>query len=200
MIVRQGMTDLIQLLRQWGQAGVSEFTIGSDTYWTNKHLESVLDRNRTDIYRERLTVEPIYSGGSLIYQDYYFARGHVEQLTDGSQIFRLENSAGSIVGTADYTVEYEARHIQFDSNTENTVYYLSYRSYNVEMAAADVWQQKAASISESAYEISTDNHTIKRKEKLASYLQMASLWRNKALSSIGGKTSEKYLIRSDVNA
>lgn len=200
MAIRQGMTDLIQLLRQWGQAGTADFTIGSDTYWSNEHLQDTLDRNRSDIYREPLTSQVIYSGGTALYQDYYFERGHVEQATSGATAWQVEDGAGSAIGTAEYTPNYNSKHLRFAADTGGSALYLTYRSYNVEMAASEVWMQKASSVSESAYDVSTDNHSIKRSQKVANYMNMANQWRARALSSVGGNTGESYLIRSDVNA
>jgi hypothetical protein len=199
MTIRQGMTDLVQLLRQWGQAGTAEYTIGSETYYTDDHLEDILDRNRSDIYREPLTMQISYSGGTAVYQDYYFERGHVEQATSGATAWQVEDGAGSAIGTGEYTPSYSSKHLRFAADTGGSALYLTYRSYNVEMCAAEVWDGKAASISESAWDVSTDNHSIKRSQKVANYYKNAAMWRARALSSVGGNTGESYLVRSDVN-
>ena len=199
MTIRSGMTELVQLVRQYAQAGTAEYTLGTDTYWSDAHLQDVLDRNRTDAYRESLAYEITYTDANIAqYLDYYFEYGNAERASSGSAIWQVEDAAGSAIGTATYDVEYGARHITFNNSTAGSALYLNYHYYNVEMAASDVWQMKAANVAGN-FDVRTDNHDLKRSQKFDQYMKMASYWRARALSSQGANTGESYLIRSDVN-
>lgn len=199
MTIRAGMVDLVTELRGMTAAETDEFTLNGETYWSPDHLQDVLDRNRQDIYRELLTVQTRYTDSNVaLYQDYYFAAGHVENALSGTFCWRLENSAGSMVSTADYIINYQARHIRFNQTTGGSAYYLNYRAYNLEMAAADVYDRKASSVA-SRFDVSTDNHSLKRSQLYDMYTKEATKWRARALSSQANNAGESYLVRDDVN-
>lgn len=200
-MTRLGMSDLITRVRQYSQADENEYTLAGETYWTDDHLQDVLDRNRLDVWREPLLPEPSYNnGGTVEYYDYYFAQGNAERAESGSIIWQLENSVGSAIGTGDYTVNYHAKHIRFSADTAGSAFYLTYRSYNPEMAAADIWDAKAANIA-NRFDIRTDNHDLKRSQLYTMYTKEATKWRNRALASGGaGGSGFKMLTRSDLNA
>jgi hypothetical protein len=181
MTIRNGMYNLVNRLRQMGDAAESEYTLGNETFWTSDHLQTVLDQHRQDVYREPLKVAAVYNnGGSAIYQDYYFDCANAEEAASGSAAWEVENSLGSAIGTADYTVNYEARHIRFTADTAGTAYYLTYRTYDLERAAAIVWERKAASVASRAWDASTDNHSLSRQQIIQNYQNMARYYRSQA--------------------
>lgn len=200
MTARYGMYNLILRVRSGAAAESDEFTFAGETYFTNDHLQDKLDANRRDIFYEALDYEVSYDSGNVAqYVDYYFDNGNVEELSSGTAAWNLQDASGSAVGTADYSVNYNARHIRFAANTYGSAFYLTYRAYNVEAAIADTWDFKAANVAQ-LFDVSTDNHSLKRSQKFDMYMKMANLWRARALSSQGANTSESYLVRSDVNA
>lgn len=190
MALRTGMIELVDYVRQLANAAPDEYILAGQTYWSNDHLQAELDRNRADVTREKLSTQSINANGTAQYYDYYFVLPNPERREGGTAVWRLENAAGSAIGTADYTVNYDAKHIRFNANTEGSAYYLSYRSYDVYRAAAGVWRKKAANVA-ALYEVSTDNHTLKRNQLRAAYLAEAAALE----ASSGGR--EMRLVRSD---
>lgn len=179
MAARDGMSDLITRLRGMTDAGTADYTLAGGTYWTDDQLQSVLDRRRMDVYREKLITQEEYSNGTAFYHNYYFCESDVERLASGTVAWRVENSAGSVMGTGSYTANYDSTHIRFAADQGGSAYWLSYRKYDIERAAADVWEQKAASVA-SRFDIKTDNHDLKRSQLRASYLQMAQIHKGRA--------------------
>lgn len=178
MTARTGMATLITELRQRCEAGTAEYTLSGEVYWTDDHLQARLDREREDVYREPLMVQPRYEGGSAVYYDYYYRREYVEE-ADGGTVWRVEDSTGALVGTASYTANYAARHLRFAANTGGSALYLTYRAYDLDRAEAEVWERKAANVA-SRFDISTDNHSLKRSQLEDAYRQKAADARRRA--------------------
>jgi len=191
------MSDLITQLRGMANAGTADITLGGITYHTDEQLQSTLDRHREQVEREMLDIRADYQNGTAIYTRYGFYESDVERATSGTAAWRIENSAGSAysgtVGTAaaDYGVNYDAREITFNSNTNGTVYYLTYRTYDMNRAAADVWEEKAAYVA-GEFDVKTDNHDLKRSQKGDGYLEMAKIFKRRA------KPRSSRFIREDV--
>jgi hypothetical protein len=173
-------------------AGTAEYALGTTTYWTDDQLESVLDRYRTDVYREPLVLRPIYVNGTARYHDYYWRRAEVEQATSGTAAWRLETSAGALIGTANYSVNYEARHIRFSADQGGVTYYLTYRAYDLNRAAAEVWESKAAHVAD-RFDVETDNHNLLRSQLYNHYMNMAKIYRRRSPAMTSHRT------RADVN-
>jgi hypothetical protein len=154
-------------------------------------LQAVLDRRRMDVYRERMTPMEEYSNGTALYHNYYFCESDVERQESGTAAWRVENSAGSVIGTANYTANYDSKHIRFTADQAGSAYWISYRAFDIERAAADVWEQKASNVA-ARFDIKTDNHDLKRSQLRASYLQMAQLHKKRA------KPQSTRMTREDV--
>jgi hypothetical protein len=199
MAIRAGMSELITRLRGYAQADTSEYTLAGEVYWTNEQLQERLDRYRSDVYREPLASEPTYSGaGTLVYHNYYFTQADAERASGGSLVWQVENSAGSAIGTADYSVNYDGRQIRFTSDQAGTAHYLTYRHYNVYKAAADVWREKAANVA-SRFDIRTDNHDLKRSQLRAAYLANATMYEEMANGATTGASGSRMvrMVRAD---
>src|SRR5574342_204953 len=116
MTKRLGMDSLIEQLRQMTDADRQEFTLAGRTYWEDQHLQDALDLHRVDVYRETIYPETVYdSANNTRYYDYYWTYEHVEEAPSGTVCWMLQNQAGSVIGTADYSVNYKARHIHFNA-------------------------------------------------------------------------------------
>lgn len=196
MAARAGMADVIGRLRGMCDAPSDEYTVGSDTYWSDDQLQDVLDSHRQDIRRERLMVEAdLVAGGALEYHDYTWRRANVEGAESGTAAWLVQDGSGSAWGTSgtpSYDPNYRARLLRVNSDTAGTALYLSYRSYDLERAAADVWEQKAAHVA-ARFDIRTDNHALSRSQLRESYLQMARIYRKRAGARVG------TLVREDAN-
>jgi hypothetical protein len=174
MTIRAGMTSLVAQLRLMTDADAAEFAIGSETYWSDAHLQTELDENRLDVYREQLEPTVTYdSVNNPQYLDYYWSLPNVEEANGGTAVWLLQNSSGSTIGTADYTAEYSARHIRFNTSTQAIIYFLTYRGYDLNGAAEAVWRKKAANVA-GRFDVETDNHKLSRSQLRQSYLDMAN--------------------------
>lgn len=195
MSARTGMTNIITELRGMTEAGNDDYSVVSISYWSDNHLQDVLDLHRNDIIFEQLKNYPTYvSAGSLLYQDYRSAYGFYEATTGGTAIFYVQDSTGAIKGTADYTIDYRRGRILFNTTQAGTVYYLTGRSYDLNAAAAEVWRCKAAHYAPTAFDFSTDNHTISRSQVYQHCLEMADYFDGKSASAI----ETVPMFRSDV--
>jgi len=192
MTARDGMTNIIATLRAWTEAGTADYSVAGTTYWDNDQLQDTLDRYRTDIHRESLASEYEYSDGEIIYRNYYAPARYYEEAASGSDMWRIEDAAGSALGTATYTVNYHAGHIRFTADTGGSARYLVARAYDLPRAAADVWRRKAAHVA-GRYDWSTDNHAMKPSQVKAHYMDMARYYEGQA------QTQHVRLERSDVN-
>jgi len=181
--MRAGMYDLIQRLRQLAQASSDEYELHGDTYFSDDHLQDVLDRNRSDIYEEILEPIPQFVAGETIYRDYPFAGTNAETAASGSAVWVLRDSDGSDVGTANYTVDYMNHRIRFTANTDGGLRFLTYRNYNLNRAAAEVWRMKAANVA-GRFDVRSDNHDLKRSQLVKQYLDMAKYYDNLVMQGV----------------
>lgn len=185
MTARSGMTNLIAELRGMTEAGTAEYTVGSSTYWDDDQIQSILDIHRRDIIFEQLRIYPTQvSGGSLDYRDYRSTFGFYEATTGGTAIFYLQDATGAVVGTANYTADYRRGQMVFNASQGGTVYYLTGRSYDLQAAASDIWRRKAAHYAPTAFNFSTDNHSIDREQVYKHCLEMANFFAGQSATSI----------------
>jgi hypothetical protein len=192
--VRVGMGNLIEELRGLTEAGTSDYTVGVTTYWDNGQLQDVLDKHRTDIVFEQLSPYPTQAaGGSLLYQDYRSSFGFYEATTGGTAIFYVQDGTGANVGTALWSADYRRGAVAFAADTAGTTYYLTGRSYDLNASAADVWRRKASHAA-SAFDFSTDNHSVTRSQVYAHALEMAEYYEGKS----GDAVSVVQMFRGDM--
>jgi hypothetical protein len=192
MTIREGMSNLVQRLREAAAAEEGEFVLGGGTYWSDEHLQRELDQQRRDIYSEAIPPTTTFVNGESQYLDYYWRSANVEEAESGSAAWLLQDANGSALGTGQYSIDYDARKISFPATTDGSTYYLTYRVFNVNLAAAEVWEKKAASVS-ARFDIKTDNHDLKRSQLAAAYSKKAKEFRKNA----GGRV--KQMVRSDLN-
>jgi hypothetical protein len=191
---RTTMTNLIAELRGMTNAGSADYTIAGATYWTYEQLQNILDRHRKEVVRDELEeLEEVGVGGTLITTRYYSHYGNYESMS-GTTLFYLQNAAGSAVATATYTPDYFRGEVVFTSNTLGSAYYLTGRSYNMNAAAADVWERKASQAASAAYSWSTDNMRVDKSGLRKEALEQARYYR-----SLAGPTSVT-MVRSDTDA
>lgn len=194
MAARLGMSELITELRTLTAAGTADYSLAGSVYFSDEYLQGVLDKNRVDFRREALMTEPTYDNGTTRYYDFYFKRRNVEGTASGTPAWRVENAAGSVVaaGTALYSVNMDAGVITFVADQGGTPYYLSGREYDLNRAAAVIWDKKAADVWD-AFDLKTDNHDMTRSQKYKHATDQAAKYRAMA------KPRVSRLVRSDVN-
>lgn len=178
------MTNLISTLRGMCDVGTDDHTIGATTYWSDNHLQDILDLHRIDVWREPMAIIETYpGGGSVEYKEYQSEYGNWEETTGGTAIFYIEEADGDKIGTASYTADYQRGHITFSADTEGTVYYLTGRFFDMNGAAADVWQRKAGQVA-SSFSFSTDNHRVDKGALINNALRMAQVFSSMAIPMV----------------
>ncbi len=153
-MARTGMSNIIQIARVLGNAGTDDFTIGAEIYWTDDHIEDLLDMHRRDFQFDPIEVEPAQAVGSVEYKRFW-----TEPYLESGTVFYLQTANGSSVSTALYSVDYNRGLVEFASDTKGTAFYASGHTYDVHGAAADIWERKAAAAANSI-DWSSDNHRI----------------------------------------
>ena len=173
MAARTGMTDIIQAVRDFAVAGTADYTLNATGYWSDEQIQTVLDRNKLSVVREKLEPTLAYnSGGTVEYLEYRSAYGNYEETTGGTTIFEIESAAGTTVGTANWTMDYAGGILTFDEDTSGSAYFINGSSYDIHMAASEIWRMKAGHHS-GAVDFSTDNMTVKRSQMIQNDRDMA---------------------------
>lgn len=192
MTARSGMANLIVRLRGMTEAGTADYTLAGQGYWSDDQLQAILDSNRSQLTRWPLEAGYEFVGeGTPEYHDYLIGQKDLEEAASGTPIWRLEDGTGAAIGTADYSVNYDAGHIRFIADTRGVTYYLTARTYNLRAAAAEIWQRKAGHAAK-GYDFSADGAKYDRSQIYEHCLKMAEQYRDTA----GIKVSR--LFRSDV--
>lgn len=185
MTARTGMANLITELRGLTEAGTADYTVTSSTYWSDDHLQDVLDNHRRDVVFAPLAALPtVVAGGSLSYKEYRAAYDFLEATTGGTDVFYLQDSTGATFGTSLWSADYRRGVITFASNTLGSYVYMTGRSYDLNAAAADVWQRKTAHFAPGAFDFSTDNHSINRSQVYSHCLEMVQHFTNMSRNAI----------------
>lgn len=191
MAARTGMATLITRLRSMGEAGTADYSISGVAHWSDDQLQQILDSYRMEITREELASRSEFvSSGSAVYKDYYTTHRNFEEASGGSAVWDVEDGDGDSVGTANYAVNYEAGHLRFTADTLGASYYLTARSYNLNRAAAELWERKAAHYA-IAYDFGADGARFDRSQMSKQALEMAKSFRNKGGVVVG------RLVRTD---
>lgn len=173
-MARSTLANLITTLRGMADAGTADYTVAGATYWTDDQLEEILDRHETIINYEVMTARATRGAGTVSYTEYWTRFRHWE---DGPTI---QDAGGATMGTADYSFDPNRGRLTFVANTGGAARFITGTVYDVNLAAAEVWRKKAAYYAK-AYDVSTDNHSLKRSQLAAQCLQMA-----RAYESAGG--------------
>jgi len=177
MAARDGMTDLISLIRDFAVSGTADYTLNTTTYWTDEQLQTVLDRHKLAVVREELVPISSYNAGTVEYLEYRSAYGNYEETTGGTAIFEIEYGTGVTVGTALWSMDYANGILTFDADTAGSAFYINGTSYDVYRAAAEVWRMKAGHHS-GAVDFSTDNMTVKRGQMIQNDREQADYYAN----------------------
>lgn len=158
-MARTTMADLITQLREYADASVADFTVNGVAYWTDDQLQTVLDGNRREVRYLGLAAQAdLQSGGSVTYSEYWSGLGSWE---DSPTV--LDANYGTVSASA-YTFDASDGVVTFtNASSSAAVYFIRGTVYNVHAAAAQVWIRKAAQAAR-AYDVSTDNHSLKRSQ------------------------------------
>lgn len=169
-MVRSGMTDLIVRLRGMIQAGTADYSIAGTNYWSDDQLQSALDRNSTPV-RIRMSEVPENIGGIIEYHDYLWGENEVERAGSGTAVWRVVDAGGTIQGTGTYSINYDQKKIRF-FNEKLPPMYLESTAFDLNAAAAQIWREKAGHYA-ARFDVSTDNHNLRRSQLMTHAERMA---------------------------
>lgn len=200
MTIRAGMAELINELRTMTQVTSADYAVeGIGTVWIDEDLQDVLDEYRMP-FSERAQRRARYSGGSAQYFEFAWTRRPVERIASGTGVFEVTTAAGSAFGTAAFSVNYRAGVVTFTNDQGATDVYVHGRQYDIKGAAARLWRHRAAYLAQTAMDISTDNHNVKRSQLYAHAMRMAETYEAESFMKYGGVEWESgvgRLSRSD---
>ena len=168
MTVRDTMAELIADLRALTDAGVSDYTVGGMTYWSDQQLQDALDGRRIALRFVEMEAQSDYANGAYTYTEYTLPAANIE---GGTALSVLDN-AGSAIGTALWSFDRNRGVVTFTADTAGASRFVTGRAYNLDLAAADVWRKKASHYA-AAYDVSTDNHSLKRSQLIQHCQAMA---------------------------
>jgi hypothetical protein len=179
------MRTLIRKLRAMTEAGKSDYTLAEVTYWQDDQLQDLLDEHRQELVQVALSPRWENVDGSAEYHNYFIPRQyrHFEE-AGADSAWSIEDGNGSAIGTAAYTVNYEAGRVRFTNDTEGAGRYLSALVFDLNRAAAEVWERKAAHYAP-AYDFAADGASYKRSQMHAHCLEMAARYRGKGGLVVG---------------
>lgn len=190
------MAEPIKRLRLLTNAGTADFSPNGVSYWTDDQLQAELDRTQLYITQVELLPVPIMVTGSFQYKDYLIPDIiglDLERVASDSP-WSVKDSAGATIGTALYTVNYDSRRLTFTTDQQNQPRYLDVCSYNLNLASAQVWEEKASLVAR-RIDWKTDGHDIKASQEIDHCLKMAKRFRIKA----GAGASVGKFVRTDEN-
>ena len=186
------MQTLIDTVRGYANAAPDEWEVSTDTslvtYWSDDEVQRVLDRHKSEYIHALMSVEPTYSAGSIVYQQYRLGATDVES---GTAVFKVEDTAGTVTG---YTVDYARGVVTFTADQAGKSFWWSGFAYDLNAAAADIWRMKASHVA-GLVDFSTDGHSVKRSQQAQAYLNMAGYYQQRSASE--GVTTAK-IVRDDL--
>jgi hypothetical protein len=181
------MVNLTARLRAMTAAGTADFTAGTVSYFTDDVLQSILDRHCESFVFEAMEAEDptVGAGSTYTWTVYDIEHTNIEESTGGTSIFWIQDNQLATVAAADYSVDYENGIVTFDADTAGATYYANGTSYDLNGAAADIWELKAMNVAKMV-NFSTDGHRMDMGTLKKDYMDIAKDYRAKSWSGSGG--------------
>lgn len=143
MAARPGMTTIILELRSLTDAAEEQTVIGDVSYWTDDQLQDILDKYRQDVLDTSLTPYSAYDAGVWATKRYYIPDSvNARYVENDTSVLSVVDSLGNPAPA--YTFDVAGRQFNFTDDTQGTAYFMRARLYDIRLAAAYVWLQKAA--------------------------------------------------------
>lgn len=139
MPIRPTMRTLVDNLRQITAASTGDL-YGGVEYWTDEQLEAILDKHRKLAPTIPVTAIEMYESGSPSWRFFSFHK-------PDWAIFEPNGVLGDEYGNAPDpapTIDYSSGIVEFAQNPAKKQYLLRAWVYDLNMAASEVWEVKAA--------------------------------------------------------
>ena len=203
MAIRDGMEDLIKRVRSLTGAENNEYSVDVDSYWTDQHIQDVLDANSRFLVDAALEWEmQTIGGGTAAYYTCLSGWRDFEEAASGTARWIVRDATGTQQGTANYTADYRSGRLTFTSDQGGTAYYLTAYTYDVHAAAADVWLQRMSHFSQ-WYDFTADGQNLSRSQAWEHARLMEERMRAKAGANVssraGGDLRVAQFVRRDIN-
>ena len=184
------MAALIEMLRGLTNAGIDDVTVAGVTYWSDDQLQAELDRTQKVAYELPLVPVAQRANGSWTYTTYDVPDGvgpHFEQAGAASG-WAVRDVTGAEIGTADYTANYEAGRITFDADQAGAERYMDCRWYDMNRAAAAVWETKAGFVANRVHFATSTGQKADAGDEYEHCLRMAERFRR-----LGGPSQSAFV-------
>lgn len=142
MTARTSMASFILELRRMTDASATEVKVNNVQYWTDDQLQSILDVYRHDILDLPLLPASQREAGKDVTYRYYIPDEVGSWIEYDPLYFSVVDANGNAQST--YTFDNVNRYILFNSNTAGATMLLRCRFFDMRLAAARVWFDKAA--------------------------------------------------------
>jgi hypothetical protein len=151
--------------------------------WTDTNLSTIMHQHRQRVLHDPMEAEITYSGaGTYVYKIYHSRYDNFEAYASGAaDAYQVEDGAGAqrSVGTVDAVPDYETGIVTMGTDQQGTALYVSGWSYDLNAAAADLWQERAAKTA-SYYDVGLDGHSLSRSQWTKQCKEMADLYASRA--------------------
>jgi hypothetical protein len=165
------MSYLIEEVRRLTGASTAEYTVGTVSYYTDDHIERILDSRRVRMARIPVEYEyeldSVAGDGSQAYLHATVPFAWLEDTSGGTSGFVLSNGQGSLLAGSIFTLSPEDGYIEFSSDRGGTTFYASGWVHDPYQAAVDVLTSWASELSRQVDWVS-DNMRVNRSQKAKS--------------------------------
>lgn len=142
--IRDGMIPLVLDLRSLTSTAMGDTTINDVVYWSDYQLQVILDKYATrHIDVELIPIPQIESSSTAYYT--YSIPSDVSKYIDESTV-QIVDQYGVVASPSETNIL--QGYVVFAADTSGDPYYIRCTSYNMRMAAARVWLDKASHRSE----------------------------------------------------
>lgn len=172
MTVRTGLQYLIDKIDSYIPTEASSFI-------SDDEKQLILDRNRFRIIQHLLNKEATFSNNDYVYLYYQSDFGNLEKIDSGSAYFRIYDIGGTIVGTANYSVDYATGYITFTTDQNEAEYYIDGYSYDIYAAMSEVWEVILANTS-SLYDVQIEGRKFSRSQWFKHCESMIEMYKKKS--------------------
>ncbi len=193
-MTRTGLAYLRDDLRGLCEAGTAEWTLGTITYFSDEQLDIILDKHAEAFTYQGMEAEDAQrqTDGTYKWSVYEVEDAeYIEQSTGGTAVFVIQDNLGAVLPAASYTMDYRRGYMTLVTPVSiATPYYATGTAYDINGAAADIWQMKANHVANS-FDFSTDNHSINRSQVYKQFMAQAAYYRSMSAEASGGSGDMK---------
>ena len=191
MAARSGMSNLISRWRRMvDDAGTA--------VWNDDTAQQILDQHAVRLLHHPISPETWYRpSNTTTYQLYSVGYRDLEGSASGSAYWYVYDGDGNAAPAN--TPDFSKGQVLFDADTDGATYYVTAYSYDLDLAAATAWRERAG-MQADGYDFSADGASYSRSQWFAHCQQMADMYAARGGSTLTGRTAAIRLDRADTMA